>query len=224
VKPGARVGLIVDGGVSVSRQSWPAPGYAPKGEKGTTDVNNADLARARADQEAAHQQLQVANARVTHLWDLRAVSDPGHPLYVDPTGLHWHVQRYSGDEDTYVTDTVYWALGYAASELDRVADVENDRASAAGEAGDYEAAYHASQRVQRWAGLVANARNVHQHAGNPPWLRAPRYAGPDERDNVRLLGMAAHHCVEKINSDGPDGFVMWQCPNVECAPTEDDEE
>jgi hypothetical protein len=42
---------------------------------------------------------------------------------------HYHVRRHSDDDDPFVTDDLFAALGYARDELDHLADMEHEGVS-----------------------------------------------------------------------------------------------
>lgn len=120
---------------------------------------------------------------------------------------HWHVQRHNEDDDVYAVEDLAYALNYAATELERVADFEHDGITANGEAGDFEEAYRAFQRAETYAGLAANATNLYRQATLPLAERAPLY-----RDgNPEVWRKSADHVVDQINGDGPNGFEIWEC-------------
>jgi hypothetical protein len=123
-------------------------------------------------------------------------------------GNHFHVQRHSEDEDIYVTERIYDALDYAATELEAVTDIEHEGISAYGEQGVFEAAYRCWQRSERYGDLAGNAENVVRQNNSPAEKRAPLYQGDGWQE--RLLEHA-QWVAGKINRDGPDGFGIWEC-------------
>jgi hypothetical protein len=109
-----------------------------------------------------------------------------------------------------------WTI--AATELEHVAEFEHEGISANGEAGDFEEAYRSFQRAESYAGLALNAANLYRQATLPLADRAPLY-----RDgNPEIWRKSADHVVDQVNSDGPNGFAIWECADVECAPTDED--
>ncbi len=133
---------------------------------------------------------------------------------------HWHVKTHSDDDDVAAFEAVFTALGYVGQELTRATDNEYEMITAYGGAGEFEDAYKAFVRTERFAGMAANATTISEQHSTPN-LRAPLYATPDEPANLARLDVAARHAVELVNGEGPDGFAVWECAVWECAP--DDE-
>jgi hypothetical protein len=120
---------------------------------------------------------------------------------------HYHVHRHSDDEDPFVTGDLFDAIDYAATELDQLADFEHDGISASGEQGDYESAYNAFVRSERYNGLMLNARNMVKQHSQPIAERAPFYtpdweAGGEDAAQERLFESAKRTAGE-INSGSP---------------------
>jgi hypothetical protein len=189
------------------------------------NVADPSVAQARALDERAAAVAADARAQLTQVWQRHAVTDRNSPLYVAEDASHWHVRTHDEDDDEGVFSTVFYALDYAARELDRIGDFERDGAAAWAQAGQFEEAWKADQRAGTIYNLVENARVVHKNAGLPTWLRAPHYTEPDEALNTERLRIAAQHLIGRINNDdGPAGFYIRECSNTECAPTDDGQE
>lgn len=157
----------------------------------------------------------VLDEQATQLWMRATEDDPSSPLYNDPSDPHWHVLCHAED-DGLTESSVFLALGYAAEQLESVADSEADGAAAAAGSGHFEQAGEATGRVSTFATLAANASNLHVQAIRPPWGRMPLYASENESDNRKKLLLAAMHAVEEINSKGPRGFRVWPCSDTDC--------
>jgi hypothetical protein len=143
-----------------------------------------------------------------------------------PPVNHYHVRRHSEDEDPYITDDLFSALDYAATELDNMADFEHDGISACGEQGDYESAYEAFVKCERYNNLMMNARNMVKQKGAFYADRAPLYQVnsadwvgrvgnelADARDaaDARLFESAIRTAGE-INSGSPIGIGQCDAP------------
>jgi hypothetical protein len=136
---------------------------------------------------------------------------------------HWHVKRHGEDDSVYTSDSIVDALDYAATELDRAADFESDGITDHGEAGYFEEAYRCYVRATRFAGLAANAHNIHRQDTLPLEQRAPLYQvdGDQHAEAIRRAGL---HCVDEINANGPKDFHVWECAAVPCEIAEAFEE
>lgn len=137
------------------------------------------------------------------------------------TQNHWHVRRHNEDDDVFAGD-LPGALDYAVTEMTAMADHEQQGISACGDAGDYEGAYRCYQRAETYGNLAHNLHNIHRQHTVPLAERSPAYQGDDDKTRAALeqhtgwvLGMA--------NSNGPHGFAIYECGDVECAPGEDDD-
>jgi hypothetical protein len=132
---------------------------------------------------------------------------------------HYHVITHPDDEDGYTTDDLFAAVDYAGDELDRLADFEHDGISASGEQGDYESAYNAFVRMERYNGLMLNAANMVKQHNAKRGDRAPIYRpswkdqGTEEADTV--LFQSAKHVVQMINEGSP--LSIWECCNSDDA-------
>lgn len=190
---------------------------------------------ARFDVEQAQARLAAAQQYAQRQVELLAAHDPHHPLYTAPGDPHWHVQTVSdGDVESFIT--VFHALHYAADRLDDAASFEVDIAASTAALADqhedrydhatlaalYQEAVAAHTRAERYDNLAENARVSCHNATQPPWMRAPLYRSEDEAANRAKLLTYARSRVDSINADGP-GLRVWECPEPECAPREDDE-
>jgi hypothetical protein len=138
---------------------------------------------------------------------------------------HWHVTRHSEDDDPYVTDDLYDAMEYAATELDLIADHEHDMITVSGEAGDFEEAYKSFKKTEILAGLQANATNIYTQSRSVPADRTPLYqedmpynppltdeGTPTAESTVNTaseLYQTALRMAENINRDSQ--FSIWSC-------------
>lgn len=138
------------------------------------------------------------------------------------TQSHWHVTRHSEDDDPLITSDVYFALDYAATELDRMADFEHDGIRCAGENGDFEGAYRAWEKAELYHGLMLAAKHAPDQHGKHRKDRAPHYAGPDSGPDEKgwehylqddnpdsLLYKTALHHVGEISFRSP--LSIWEC-------------
>lgn len=129
---------------------------------------------------------------------------------------HWHVQRHNEDDDIFATWDRAEAFAYAADELNRMADHEREGISACGEGGGFEEAYRCFERAERYAGLAANAANIHKQLTAPVVQRAPLYAGQDEGYSLVLLGVAVARQLAALNGpESPAGFRVWECTETD---------
>jgi hypothetical protein len=134
------------------------------------------------------------------------------------------VAHGADDVEDYVDTTVFGALDFAADELEREAEHAQDIFESQVEARDFEEAFHHYRNAQRWSNLAENAETLYKQATLPTWLRAPRYAWPEEAENRRLLMQAAVAHVGRIHDGGPDGLRIWECTDEACAPHDDDQD
>lgn len=130
---------------------------------------------------------------------------------------HWHVVRHGEDDMPYVSYGLASALDYAATEVDRIADSTHDEALACHENGEWEDASNAFVRSEAQANLAANltalVRNAQSHT---PDDRAPHYR--QEAVMGPLWRAAVAHLFNDPNTEWPDGFAFYSCPNAECSP------
>lgn len=139
-------------------------------------------------------------------------------------GRHWHVVRHNEDDDPLSTYSVAQALDYAATELERIAEAEEDDATAAAKEGldeSYRYAWQAHERAQAWHGLVANLRNMAHQYGVAPEGRAPLYQDPATAP-VKLR-QALTHLVVQLGAEGPADFHLYEHADDECRPRPDGE-
>lgn len=134
---------------------------------------------------------------------------------------HWHVKRHDEDDDVFAGDLAE-SLDYAAGEMDDMAEHEHGGVSACGDEGDFEEAYRCFQRSETYSNLTENLRSIHRQHTAPLAERAPIYQGDDEKTRAAL---AKHlvHVLGMANSNGPAGFAIYECGDVECAPSEGDD-
>jgi hypothetical protein len=127
---------------------------------------------------------------------------------------HYHVTTHPDDDDRYTTDNLFQALGYAADELDHLADFEHDGISAYGEQGDYESAYNSFVKMERYDNLRRNAANMVKQHTSKRGERAPIYRpswqdqGTEKADAVLFL--SAMRVAQEINVGSP--LMIWECP------------
>lgn len=122
---------------------------------------------------------------------------------------HWHVQRHAEDDDIYATDSVFDALGYAATELAIIAESDYELIRVYGESGEYQEAYNAWDRSDRLNVPIHNARNMEVQDRAPVELRAPLYRDPNTSDEYLMT--AALHTVEEVNANSPRDFIVSKC-------------
>jgi hypothetical protein len=137
-----------------------------------------------------------------------------------PSVTHWHVRRHAEDDDELTIETIFGALDYASTELERIADHEHEGIAACGESGEFEEAYRCFVRANEFGNLQLNAHVIATQWSLAPAERAPHYQSDD--GPARLLTGALHQ-VSEINSNGPEGFAIYECPIDECAPVDEGE-
>lgn len=145
---------------------------------------------------------------------------------------HYHVSIHNDDEDPLITDDLFAALDYAATELDNLADFEHEGVSITAERVEkaresygterYPDVYEMEQallsfaKMGRYAGLTANAANMVKQHNAKHNDRAPLYQVDFGRDatsdwvyadaakeaDARLLE-AAKHAVQAVNDGSP---------------------
>jgi hypothetical protein len=139
--------------------------------------------------------------------------------------IHYHVARHSGDDDVYVTASIFGALDYAAEELGTLADFEweyvaeiarrvaEEPRPLAGEtsmpAGEMADALRALVRSETYANLKANAENMSKQHGLPNDKRAPLYVNHPDRCGDNLLLESARRVTGNINDDSP--LTIGEC-------------
>lgn len=123
--------------------------------------------------------------------------------------VHWHVQRHAEDDDVHVAEDLGGAMDYAARELGYAAQHAHESISLYGEAGDFELAYRAWERCERYHGARENAENIAvQYSATDENDRAPLYRGPGW---IERLGVAAAHTMDEVNRNSPAGFHIRVC-------------
>lgn len=200
---------------------------------------HAALEVARFDVEQAQARLLDAEQYAARQVAVLAAHDPDHPLYVAAGDPHWHVHVQSIDGgDIAAFGDVFHALDYTADRLDELVDFSSDVAASSAQQGDehgrrddyemlaalYGQAVRASAKATAYANLAENARVAYRNATQPPWMRAPLYATPDEGANRAKLLTYAHSRVQAINDDGPAGLRVWECSEQQCVPSDDDDD
>jgi hypothetical protein len=148
------------------------------------------------------------------------------------TTTHWHVTRHN-DDDPFVTEDLFSALDYAATELDILAENEYEYTSAIAErvnnrdddVSPYEMAeaLRSFARSETYGNLQANAANMVKQHDAPLDERAPLYretwqANPGTSPQQRL-DEAAHNVATQINNESP--LSIWPCTANACTTDND---
>lgn len=129
---------------------------------------------------------------------------------------HYHVQRHREDDNIIATRTRVNAFECAAEELEHASLAEYERISVHGEAKEYEDAYNAFTNYESWENLAGNLANLVRQSNADPDKRAPHYRHEPQFGHRWTL--AADHITEQVNAEGPDGFHLYACDDVHCAP------
>lgn len=158
----------------------------------------------------------LAGVAAVAYWE--TIVGTNHPMHVADDAPHWHVRHGAEDNPDHIDATVFGALEFAGTELEAAAEREHDVFAARSGPGlpSYAEAYAAHDRSDRYSNLAENAKRLHKQATLPTWQRAPRYAGPDEAENRRLLLQAAHAHVERIHDGGHTVCNIWECAEADC--------
>jgi hypothetical protein len=144
---------------------------------------------------------------------------------------HYHVTRHGDDDDPYITDDIYAALDYAATELAELADMEGqhvdevaNRVAEIPESRhmpeddprnvsewEMEQALRAWARSAKYDNLHANAANMYKQHTAEDAERAPLYqsTGFTDADRRSPLYESAVHVWYEINENSP--ISIWEC-------------
>jgi hypothetical protein len=131
------------------------------------------------------------------------------PIERENTMKHWHVSRHPDDEDVFVCNTLFDALGYAAEELRCLADGEYECITGFGELELYREAYESFVRSESYDVLRRNAQYVADQHKAPIPKRAVAF-----QRNEYALSMRAMRLVGEISERSP--LQLWPCELVKC--------